>query len=145
MTLRVWTARMSYRGDDRLDVTRKSATADGLVWAPSWSALMPALEARREVSELRKIAGGDSGVAGWAAGEAGMLLRESWATYADAYRAEMRRSYLRERDAWARLLAQESATLVCFCDLVAWPGQCHRILLAGILAKCGAVYEGERP
>lgn len=35
MPLRVYTARVSYGGPDRLDITRKSATPEGLIFAPS--------------------------------------------------------------------------------------------------------------
>lgn len=45
MTLAVYTARISYAGADRLDVTRKSAGPDGLPFAPSLRILSPMLTA----------------------------------------------------------------------------------------------------
>ena len=44
MSLIVHTARVSYGGADRLDVTRKSAGPEGIVFAPSWAILRPALD-----------------------------------------------------------------------------------------------------
>jgi hypothetical protein len=35
MSLKVYTARIDYRGEDRFDITRKSATGDGLALAAS--------------------------------------------------------------------------------------------------------------
>lgn len=46
MTLHIRTARVSYAGPDRLDVTRKSADDFGLAFAPSWKLLGPVLQAR---------------------------------------------------------------------------------------------------
>jgi len=40
----IYTARVSYRGPDRLDITRKA----GSVYGPSWALLGPMLAARRE-------------------------------------------------------------------------------------------------
>lgn len=46
MTVRVHSARVSYNGADRLDITRASATGHGLAFAPSWRILRPAIDAR---------------------------------------------------------------------------------------------------
>lgn len=118
--LRVWTARVSWRGEGRLDITRKSGTA-GLFLAPSWAILRPALDARR--------AGG---------AESNAL---AWARYVPAYVAEMRASYRTNVEAWKELLAAGERTLVCYCTDAA---HCHRRLLASMLVKCGAVDMGER-
>ena len=117
MTLRVRTARVSYGGPDRLDVTRKSGEA-GLFLAPSWAILRPVLDKRREGEPF------------------------DWPGYVVAYKAEMRASYRRERAAWDALLARERVTMVCFCtDLVE---QCHRhVLRREILPALGAVDGGE--
>lgn len=32
----LYTSRLSYRGDDALDITRKSAGPRGIIFAPSW-------------------------------------------------------------------------------------------------------------
>ena len=151
MSLRVHTARVSYGGADRLDVTRKSATADGIAFAPSWAILRPALdalrcaEALRAASECGPVEGADPARFADAAAHlchaAGIVREATWALYREAYTMEMRESYRANRPAWDALLARESVTLVCYCTD---PERCHRTLLAGILAKLGATDAGER-
>lgn len=131
-TLHLYTARIAYRGPDRLDITRKSAGPDGLPFAPSWAILRPALDARaaaRTALELGKIQGMMS------------IEADAWERYVPAYTAEMRVSYGANRAAWDALLARPGVTLVCYCTDAA---HCHRRLLAAMLVKCGAIYMGER-
>lgn len=118
MTLRIHTARVSYNGPGRLDVTRKSADDFGIVFAPSWKLLGPALKAR----------------------DAGELDHDAWRAYVAAYTDEMRVSYRAHRPTWEGLLALERVVLVCYCTD---PDRCHRRVLAGILAKLGAIDDGE--
>lgn len=119
MTLRVHTARVTYSGRDRLDVTRKSALTVGRSFAPSWAILAPALAARKA---------GDEALA--------------WANYVTAFVAEMRASYREHRADWDWLLSCNEVTLVCYCTNAE---HCHRTLLArDLLPKLGAVYCGER-
>jgi len=40
-----------------------------------------------------------------------------------------------------QLLSREHVVLVCYCT--DWQ-HCHRLLLAGLLERCGAVYGGEQ-
>lgn len=117
----IYTARVSYRGADRLDVTRKSAGPDGLPFAPSWRILRPVLAARR--------ASGPVAVA------------YAWPQYAADYTAEMRASFRKHRAAWSALLSRDEVTLVCYCTSAT---HCHRFLLAEILVKLGVTYHGER-
>jgi hypothetical protein len=121
MTLIVYTARVTYVGIDRLDVTRKTARPDGLPFAPSWKILGPMLRSRKREN-----------------GPAGALL---WPEYVEDYTAEMRASYREHRAAWDRLLSCAEVTLLCYCND---PAHCHRTLLAGILGKLGADVRGER-
>lgn len=116
--LRVFTAQLSYRGEDRLDITRKSGGTSGSPFAPSWQILGPALTAR-----------------------AAHRLPEHWPTYREAYLQEMRGSYRSDSSPWHALLARVSVTLCCYC---ADARHCHRRLLAEILVRLGAVDEGER-
>ena len=134
MTLIVHTARVSYDGADRLDVTRKSAGPDGIVFAPSWAILRPALKAREVADWLLKASL-------WEREAAERIEREAWEAYVPAYIAEMRESWRANRHTWRALLARESVTLVCYCTD---PARCHRTPLAGILAKLGATVAGER-
>ena len=154
MTLRVHTARVSYGGADRLDITRKSAPPEGIAFAPSWAILRPALDAMKRARSVREVAAAKSRLelAALRSPEASAdvqvirtiaLVQEDdiWALYAQAYTLEMRESYRTQRPAWDALLARESVTLVCYCTD---PARCHRTVLAGILAKLGAINEGER-
>lgn len=126
MTVVIHTARVAYRGEDRLDVTRKSGR-EGLVFAPSWPALRPVLDVRA------KHAAGCADDA---------ELAVVWNHYVAVYTAEMRMSYRRHRAAWDALLARPVVTLCCYCTD---PDHCHRTLLArDILPKLGATYGGER-
>lgn len=137
MSLVVRTARIGYVGGDALDVTRKSARGDALAFAPSWSILRPALDARTRAAEASKLwwsnlAESDEGPA---------ILAASWAAYVPAYLAEMRASYRANRGAWEALLARPSVVLLCYCTD---PEHCHRTLLARlILPKLCATYAGE--
>lgn len=144
MTLHVHTARITSRDPDRLDITRESATDDGLVFAPSWSILRPALDARQRAEEAMKGAHRDHPVGAMHREAAAKIEAEMWAVYAPLYLDEMRASYRANRRVWDALLARERVTLCSFHDLVRWPGHCHRLILGrDILPKLGAVYEGE--
>lgn len=145
----VHTARISYRGEDRLDVTRKSGR-EGLAFAPSWALLLPAIRARgafeTKWAELgESMERGDEQAERHLAHELDAAKREwmtAWATYQRAYLAEMRTSYRANRAAWDALLARPIVTLCCYCTD---PERCHRTLLArDILPKLGATYGGER-
>lgn len=122
MTLHVHTARISYGGADRLDVTRKSGTT---VFAPTWRILNDALAARRRAAAEHRPE----------------IEGLAWEAYVPKYVDEMRESYREHRAAWNDLLARETVTLVCYCVDAE---RCHRRLLAGILVKLGAVDMGER-
>jgi hypothetical protein len=120
LPLLVYTSRITYRGQDRLDITRKSAGPEGLPFAPSWGILSPVLKLRR---------------AGQTFGS------DFWDGYCSAYRDEMRASYRSHRGAWDALLARDEVTLCCYCTD---PERCHRTLLAGYLSRLGATVVGER-
>jgi uncharacterized protein YeaO (DUF488 family) len=121
MTLVVYTDRVSYRGPDRLDVTRSSAGPDGLPFAPSWGILTPILRLRQHDMHRE--------------------FERAWPGYVENYTDEMRVSYRDDRPSWNALLARRTVTLVCYC---VDPAHCHRTLLAGILGKLGAEVKGER-
>ena len=110
----IYTARVSYRGPDRVDVTRKGGSPFG----PSWPLLQHFLAIRRSGKETGSV----------------------WADYRAAYLQEMRALY-RVNPAPFLALAARDATLVCYCTDAE---RCHRTLLADILVKLGAEYGGER-
>jgi hypothetical protein len=118
---RIYTARVTYSGPDRLAIARSSAGPDGLPFAPSWGILRPMLELRRN--------------------EGAMAVAYAWPKYAADYTAEMRTSYREHRPAWDALLARDEVTLICYCTD---PTHCHRTVLAEILGKLGATVCGER-
>lgn len=144
MTLVVYSCRLGTRAAkahayELLDVTRETADAEGsfgAVWAPSWAILQPVLEERR--LQRRGFFGPDREAA---LEEARARELEAWRAYVPAYLAEMRASYRRHREAWARLLARERVVLACHCQA---PERCHRTVLATmILPRLGATYAGE--
>lgn len=128
MTLEVHTARINYRGEGWLDITRaQKVTAAtegghlgiGLAFAPSRHLLRFYLERKRS---------------------SGLTDRE-WLEYAARYTEEMRASYKRNRAPWNTLLSMPRVTLLCFCQD---PTRCHRTILGReILPKLGAQYMGE--
>lgn len=115
MTLVVHTARVSYGGPDRLDITAKSGVK---AFAPSWKILGPFLAKRRLT----------------------MITDADWAQYEFLYSSEMLDSIDAHYETWAALLAREHVVLCCYCTESV---QCHRFLLAEILVELGATYEGE--
>jgi uncharacterized protein YeaO (DUF488 family) len=119
VTLKVYTSRMVYAGDDALDVTRSGNDPMGVLFAPSWSLVQPYLNAR----------------------QAGLETLALWRTYEVNYRREMAESFKTHPARWARLLERESVTLLCFC---ANADRCHRTVLASILEGMGAQRMGER-
>lgn len=128
----IYTARITYRGADRLDITRKGGDPVGLIFAPSWAILGPALAARKRAEAMRQ--------AGDAAG-ADAVEQAAWDAYVPAYTVEMRGSCRRCPAAWKALRARQEVTLCCYCTD---PARCHRTLLAGFLGRMGAEVLGER-
>jgi len=143
VTLRVHTARLSYVGVDRLDITRAGADAyrkrtgmtwEGAAFAPSWSILRVALKARSDAEFLAQSSPS-------LADEGRRVWDEAWSRYTADFTAEMKASYRSNREVWRSLLARDEVTLVCFCTDAE---RCHRRIVAELLAKCGAVDCGER-
>lgn len=119
MTLRVYTSTLAYAGRGRFDVTRGSGGVLADPFAPS-------------VTLLRRFHPGWGGPP---------MTPESFARFRLAYLAEMRDSYRHRREAWAALFVASPLVLCCHEPAGA---PCHRIILArDVLAKLGAVYEGE--
>jgi hypothetical protein len=131
VTLRVFGARIGTRDPHALDITRASGVGDGLALAPSWAILRPALDARERSERLRATS----------PEEAAREWSDAWQRYREAFVAEMRESYRRDRGPWQRLLARERVVLVCYCPDAE---HCHRALLGRvILPALGATWCGE--
>ena len=115
-----------------LDVTRKSGK-EGLIWAPSWQILKPALKAFKQATTAEQ-------------------REHAFADYAAVYRNEMARSCVARRDQWQKLLRweypsleleREHLTLQCYCIDAKY---CHRTLLGrdilpGACRRLGIGYE----
>ncbi len=133
----IYTARVTYSGPGKVDVSRKSAESWATAFAPSWNILRPALASRRESESLLRICTSATDR------EAYQIESDAWERYVPAFMAEMRTSYRNRRADWDRLLSMQEATLCCYCNRVA-DEHCHRFLLAKILESLGATYAGER-
>ena len=105
----VRTARMNYRGPDRLDITVKGEAPVGRAFAPTWPMVIAAKKARKDGTE-----------------------DAYWPEYVAAYYERMRVSYRRWRGQWSTVLGMEQVTLVCFCP-DSPEKRCHRFLLVKIL------------
>ena len=64
----------------------------------------------------------------------------SVAEYTEMYHERMQKSYHKNKAVWEKLLARDRVVLVCFCQKGMF---CHRLLLAKLLERLGAVYKGE--
>lgn len=82
----IWTARMGYRGPNRLEVTRRG----GSPLAPSWGL-------------LRDAKGMDG------------LVPISWRAYRERYLEEMTQSQIEHRSYWLEILRRRSIVLMCYC------------------------------
>ncbi len=132
MSLEVYTARISSKDPDRLDVTRKSGGLLGAPFAPSWALLNPVLAARKEAQRLTAAGNPDAAID---------IERGAWADYVPAFLQEMRASYVAKPAAWQGLVNRARVVLVCYCTDAE---RCHRALLArNVLPKLGATYRGE--
>lgn len=143
MTLTIYTARVTYAGPFRLDITRKGNDPIGVAFAPSWGILAPVIEARRDIARDFTYEVDRS--------EALRHAEAAWLAYVPQYTAEMRvsagapsrlfgpleraastRGVLPRRAAWLDVIERQQVVLVCFCTDAE---RCHRQLLAGFLVK----------
>lgn len=139
----VRTARVNFRGPDRLDITRGTGSGDGLVFAPSWPLLRGALDERRASADATRDALSlpNEDEREDALDAARLRWDAAWLRYRAAYIEEMRASYRTHRAAWERVLSRESVTMVCYCTDAL---RCHRAIIGGvILPRLGAQYLGE--
>lgn len=119
--LSVYTARITYKGEDSLDISRKGNDPFGVIFAPTAALVYTYVQ-------LRRVNKG--------------LASQKYEAYTRSYLAEMRQSYRDNRAQWDKLLSWPSVTLLCYCTA---PLECHRnILGATILPTLGATFEGER-
>ena len=109
----LYTARISYGGPDRLDVTRKG----GSIFAPAFDLLHA----------------GNHGLIDWPTYVERYTEQMRWCWKRAAGEAEdYRRAEVRQR--WLELLRRDRVVLCCYCTN---PERCHRTILAGLLVKAG--------
>lgn len=127
MSLIVYTSTIWIQDPDRFDITRGSGGRAAEPFAPSWSILKPALGALALAKRLPKA-------------EAERVEREAWTRYVPHFLCEMEHSQLHHPGAWEDMLARRRVVLCCFCHSVS---RCHRSLVAQLLERRGARWEGE--
>lgn len=158
--LKVFTAHISSKDEDRLDITRKSGK-EGIFLAPSWSILSPYLSKRWNLSQTVNelfahiedlvaeglVAEGDDDSCGalqtinYEIDIKEQELEKAWSKYAKLFVDEMRTSYRENKDLWLSLLKKDRVVLCCYCNDHT---MCHRTIVAKeILPKLGAKYCGE--
>lgn len=117
MALQVYTSIVGrYTGADALDITHKSATGPGIVFAPS----------TRLLRRYHPRWGGTF----------------VWNSYLSEYIKELESRVALDRTSVDQVLALKTVTLLCYCKDVK---VCHRIAAAHWLVEYGgAVYLGER-
>ncbi len=140
--LTIATSRITYRGAERLDITRATGDHLGKLFAPSLAILGPAMAARRHAATLRKAHVGGLFAAEHAAAcaEADRIEAAAWAAYEPAYIAEC------EAMPWYAIMHVGKRIVgVCYCvAALGLPLRCHRTLWAReAVRRLGATYEGE--
>lgn len=124
MTLTLYTARLGYRGADRLDITLGQVEPDpvGLLLAPSRPLLQEG-QRRRDAA-----AGEEEAAAAWA-----------WyrGQYLEEQRAALRADRARLDPVFERASARGELTMMCFCVVLLEEPRCHRFLAAELLAAWG--------
>ncbi len=89
--LQVYTSRISYDGDDGLNITVKSANLEDRAFAPTWDIVMGHKNGKITDQE-----------------------------YTDEYYRMMRMSYICNTSRWDELLCQERVVLLCYCPPTAF-------------------------
>lgn len=144
MPLQLYTARLgAYRGPDGIDITRMNADPVGVVFAPSWGLLQPALRARRQAENVleagehaaREQPGAAAYLRARAEQDAAAIEAAAWTAYEPAYVEEMRASWREHQAVWLEVARRAEATLLCTCTDAA---RCHRTLVARLLVRAAA-------
>ena len=84
--MKLYTSRITYKGPNRLDITVKSATSLGKIWAPTWEIVMGAKN--------------------------GIISEQE---YKEKYLQLMRTSLSLNKRAWMALLMKEELVICCYC------------------------------
>ena len=118
--LKIYTSRVSYRGEDALDITVKSArTQAGRLLAPSAAMVF--------------------GHKAWKGDKRFQIFKPvTDEQYSEAYLKLLRQGYAKSKQVFMDLLEKESLTLCCYCRSGNF---CHRHLAAEVLVKIATAHE----
>lgn len=136
----IYTSRISYKGNGRIDITRKSKS----IFGPSWGILQPVLTAKHQLKEAQleyEVCMEEQSLIGCqhVAYELDIykkVLEEEWRKYCIHYREEMADLWRKNQQAFKDLCEQalqSGIVMICFCSDVHF---CHRRLLQDILIQC---------
>lgn len=150
------------RDPDRFDISRGGGGEAAVPFAPSRALLTPTLDARSRAKtaprdEARRI---EAELWAWYApryraemqiSHGAVYQRKTWSELDDLQREAWRNGARPRPEAWREELALPRRVYQCWCSLdsrmpateLLARGHCHRVLLAGFLTACGAVYGGE--
>lgn len=118
--LKIYTSRISYRGEDALDITVKSATTQaGRLLAPT-AAMVFGHKAWKGDTRFQRFTP--------VTGE----------QYSETYLKLLRQRYAKAKQVFMDLLEKESLTLCCYCRYGTF---CHRHLAANVLVKIATAHE----
>jgi uncharacterized protein YeaO (DUF488 family) len=117
--LKIWTAQYQYKGEDRIDITAKSAVYPWNVFAPTWEMVM---EYKRMVQKGRAAEAESIYVKRYT-----HIIEQAWKTH--------------HQQLSGLIKSDKTITLVCFCRSGDF---CHRVPLAKHFETLGATYLGER-
>lgn len=137
------TARLGWKGADRLDITLGQVEPDpvGLLLAPSRPLLDQGLRLRHEaddaLAEARRAQreGMPVELAATAIADAERMVAAAWAWYEPRYLGEKRAAYRANPAVFDPVLARGAAQgTLCFLCFCVDAGRCHRTLAAQLLA-----------
>ncbi|MHB8624573.1 MAG: DUF488 family protein, N3 subclade [Aggregatilineales bacterium] len=112
----IYTSRIAYIGQDRLDTTVKSGAGIGKLLAPTWDLVGGIKHHETEGSDPRWV-------------KYTPMTREQ---YVEGYYALLRKRYKANALPFLALLERERLTICCYCAVGAF---CHRHLAVDILEK----------
>lgn len=113
--LTIYTSRITYRGEDRIDTTIKSAsTIEGKLFAPTWDMVtgVKAYHGDTRFPNVKPISSDE---------------------YDKRYYQLLRERYAKNKQVFIDLVHRKRVTLCCYC--ADKPTHCHRHLAADILSK----------
>ena len=85
--MKLYTATVNYLGPEKVDVTAKSATEDGKIFAPTWKLVHKFKEGTID-----------------------------WQKFEELYREEIEESWNKNRENWEIFLKRENAVICCYCN-----------------------------